>query len=248
MTEEYRIDDLARAAGTTTRNIRGYQERGLLPRPQRRGRIALYTERHLRVARAITQLLERGFTAKHIASFFAGIRSGADLAEILDLTDLIDERWAPQERNTTVSRADLEGLLGQVSDSDVQAMLDLGVLASTADSTALEVTDSDLLDGFAELISKGVDLSSLIATYAGVREHLREAAGLLMKTASDQVAKHHGPGWIPTTVDETRWAAGFVGTMRKVGTRMAHEELDRSLDSALSSELREYQSASEKQP
>ena len=30
---EYRIDDLARAAGTTARNVRAYQERGLLPPP-----------------------------------------------------------------------------------------------------------------------------------------------------------------------------------------------------------------------
>ena len=28
---EYRIDDLARAAGTTVRNVRAYQDRGLLP-------------------------------------------------------------------------------------------------------------------------------------------------------------------------------------------------------------------------
>ena len=41
---EYRIDDLAREAGTTTRNIRGYQDRGLIPRPIRRGRIAVYIE------------------------------------------------------------------------------------------------------------------------------------------------------------------------------------------------------------
>ena len=46
-TNEYRIDDLARVAGTTTRNVRGYQDRGLLPRPVRRGRIAIYTDLHL---------------------------------------------------------------------------------------------------------------------------------------------------------------------------------------------------------
>ena len=32
---EYRIDDLARLAGTTTRNIRVYRDRGLLPPPLR---------------------------------------------------------------------------------------------------------------------------------------------------------------------------------------------------------------------
>ena len=59
---EYRIDDLARASGTTTRNIRGYQERGLLPRPLRRGRTAIYNDWHLRQLRAINRLLSEAFT------------------------------------------------------------------------------------------------------------------------------------------------------------------------------------------
>lgn len=31
---EYRIDELARLAGSTVRNIRAYQDRGLLPPPR----------------------------------------------------------------------------------------------------------------------------------------------------------------------------------------------------------------------
>ncbi|MGH3967103.1 MAG: MerR family transcriptional regulator, partial [Mycobacterium sp.] len=44
---EYRIEDLARLAGTTTRNIRVYRDRGLLHRPLRVGRVALYNDTHL---------------------------------------------------------------------------------------------------------------------------------------------------------------------------------------------------------
>ncbi|MFB9386717.1 MerR family transcriptional regulator [Pseudonocardia petroleophila] len=36
---EYRIDELAHTAGTTVRNIRAYQDRGLLPPPRRVGRV-----------------------------------------------------------------------------------------------------------------------------------------------------------------------------------------------------------------
>ena len=35
---EYTIDQLARAARTTVRNVRAYQDRGLIPPPERRGR------------------------------------------------------------------------------------------------------------------------------------------------------------------------------------------------------------------
>ena len=41
---EYRIDDLARAAGTTVRNVRVYQDRDLLPPPRRQGRRAIYSD------------------------------------------------------------------------------------------------------------------------------------------------------------------------------------------------------------
>ena len=34
---EYTIDELAREAGATVRNIRAYQERGILPPPRRQG-------------------------------------------------------------------------------------------------------------------------------------------------------------------------------------------------------------------
>ena len=44
---EYRIDDLARAAGTSVRNVRYYQDGGMLPPPRRQGRVALYSEAHL---------------------------------------------------------------------------------------------------------------------------------------------------------------------------------------------------------
>ena len=41
---EYRIDDLAREAGTTVRNVRVYQDRGLLPPPRREGRAGIYSD------------------------------------------------------------------------------------------------------------------------------------------------------------------------------------------------------------
>ena len=44
VSEELRIDDLARAAGATVRNVRAYQDRGLLDPPRREGRVALYNQ------------------------------------------------------------------------------------------------------------------------------------------------------------------------------------------------------------
>jgi DNA-binding transcriptional MerR regulator len=62
---EYRIDDLARAAGTTARRVRANQERGLLPPPEKRGRVGYYNDSQLVRLKLIDSLLSRGFTSAH---------------------------------------------------------------------------------------------------------------------------------------------------------------------------------------
>lgn len=82
---EYRLDELSRISGVSTRNIRAYRERGLLDAPRRVGRSAYYDDYHLSQLRTINQLLRRGFNSAHIAEFFASMRQGADLADILGI-------------------------------------------------------------------------------------------------------------------------------------------------------------------
>ena len=82
---EYRLDELARISGVSARNIRAYRERGLLDPPRRVGRSAFYDDYHLSQLRTINQLLRRGFNSAHIAEFFASMRQGADLADILGI-------------------------------------------------------------------------------------------------------------------------------------------------------------------
>jgi DNA-binding transcriptional MerR regulator len=80
---EYRIDDLARAAGTTVRNIRAYRDRGLVPPPRRHGRIALYDETHVDRLRLIGALLHRGYTLANIAELIEAWEGGRDVGELL---------------------------------------------------------------------------------------------------------------------------------------------------------------------
>lgn len=82
---EYRLDDLARISGISARNIRAYRERGLLDPPRRVGRSAYYGEAHLAQLAAVSQLLGKGFSSAHIAEFFAGLRGGRSLADVLGI-------------------------------------------------------------------------------------------------------------------------------------------------------------------
>ncbi|AUH68448.1 MULTISPECIES: MerR family transcriptional regulator [Gordonia] len=237
---EYRIDDLARISGVTTRNIRGYQEHGLLPRPVRRGRVAIYTEKHLSRLRAIDKLLRNGFTLKHIATFLTNPR--ALVGEALELTEILDEPWASTER-TVFDRPALERLFGTVDDADVQALLGAGLLEETADGAAYETGDPRSLRNLARLVEQGMRLTVLADVHRRFAEKVAEAAEILMVSAREEVDRRRGPGWVPADQDEASWAASLLGTMRAVGTQNAHATLDRCLDGALDHELRVHQHA-----
>ena len=58
------IDELARAAGTTTRQVRALQTQGLLPHPDLVGRTGYYDADHLDRLRAILRLQADGLLAR----------------------------------------------------------------------------------------------------------------------------------------------------------------------------------------
>ena len=76
-----RIDELARLAGATVRNIRVYQDRGLLAPPRRDGRVGIYTDAHLARLRLIGQLYKRGYSAVCSRARGQGLALGTQCAQ-----------------------------------------------------------------------------------------------------------------------------------------------------------------------
>jgi DNA-binding transcriptional MerR regulator len=79
------VDQLARVAGTTTRNVRAFQTLGLLPRPVLQGRTGLYRPDHLDRLRAILRLQRAGFSLSAMGTLFAAWEQDLTLAEVLGL-------------------------------------------------------------------------------------------------------------------------------------------------------------------
>lgn len=63
----YKLDELARAAGTSARTVRYYVQRGLLPAPAFRGKDTAYGHEHLVRLRAIRRLQDAFFPLDAIA-------------------------------------------------------------------------------------------------------------------------------------------------------------------------------------
>ncbi|WP_018178069.1 MerR family transcriptional regulator [Jongsikchunia kroppenstedtii] len=235
---EYRIDDLAREAGTTTRNVRGYQERGLLPKPQRRGRVAIYTDNHLAILRAINKLLSRGFTAKHITEFFSGLQRGDDLAQVLDIPEIIAMPWA-NTRTASLSTSELARLLGTDDPELFDRLAALGTLRPIAPGQ-FELLDADLLKTYGRLIRRGVRWQLLIEAYDDFQTRLDDAARVLTGAARSHFAAEHGDGWAPKTAEDKAAAAELLTLMRKAGGQAAHHGVDRAMDRATESEVASY--------
>src|SRR3954454_17004666 len=114
---EYRIEELARLAGTTTRNIRVYRDRGLLPPPLRVGRIALFNDTHLTRLRLITSMLDRGYNISHVREMLSAWEEGKDLGDVLGLETAIAGTWT-REKSQTMPVAEARQLLGDTDAFD----------------------------------------------------------------------------------------------------------------------------------
>ena len=83
---EYRIEQLAQAAGVAVDTIRFYQGKGLLSAPRRQGRVTWYGEEHLERLSRIRSLQQRGFTLTVIRRFLEGELESSDEALVEAVT------------------------------------------------------------------------------------------------------------------------------------------------------------------
>jgi DNA-binding transcriptional MerR regulator len=81
----FTVDELARAAGTTTRQVRALQTQGLLPHPDLVGRTGYYDAGHLERLRAILRLQAEGFSLAALGVLLAAWEAGTSLTQVLGL-------------------------------------------------------------------------------------------------------------------------------------------------------------------
>jgi DNA-binding transcriptional MerR regulator len=164
-TEEYRIDELAQLAGTTVRNIRAYQDRGLLPPPRRVGRVGLYSTAHLARLRLIGQLLARGYSLANIAELLAAWEGGQELADLLGLEAALTEPWSEQVP-TVFSLEQLAALFGVEASGALApgTVLDLALADGFVrrEGDGFVVDSPRLLRVGTELVAAGIPVAAVL--------------------------------------------------------------------------------------
>ncbi|MEV7612062.1 MerR family transcriptional regulator [Streptomyces sp. NPDC089799] len=156
----YRREDVARAAGVKVRNLRYYQERGLLPPPRREGRIAWYSEEHLVRLRLIDGLLGRGYTVNGIAELLEAWEQGGGIARLLGLEREMTRDWVHEEP-VTMSLAELRELFGPAAGPEhTRRAAELEYVR--IDGDAVTFPSRRLLDATAALVRQGVPLTEIL--------------------------------------------------------------------------------------
>ena len=185
---EYRIEDLARLAGTTTRNIRVYRDRGLLPPPLRVGRIALYNDTHLTRLRLITSMLDRGYNIAHVREMLSAWEEGKDLGDVLGLETAIIGTWTT-EKSKTMPLAEAQRLINDTKAFDRL----VGLQVIHLDGGQATITRPKLVEAFNEIRGYGMEMDKLIDLHEHIVPLIDQISEMLVRAGAEHVADRIKP-------------------------------------------------------
>lgn len=171
--EQFTIDELAARTGLTVRTVRFYATEGLLPPPERRGRLAYYDARHRMRLDLIRTLQEHGYTLAAVERVLERIPADADPAQYA-VQSAVLAPWLT-EQTEELDRAALERRAGgPITDDQVAYLLETG---------ALELVGADryrvsaaMLGHAVELLRLPVPVSVLQESAAIISEHATAVA------------------------------------------------------------------------
>ncbi len=164
---EYRVEQLAQAAGLRVDTLRFYQAKGLLPPPERRGRVAVYGDAHLERLRRLRELQREGFSLAQIARILE--REEADDQALA--TALARERVGER----TLTRAQLASESG-VPEALLRSLESAGLIEPVRVDGEERFSESELemMRAAMLLLENGFPLQSLLPHAVAHAEHVKQ--------------------------------------------------------------------------
>lgn len=194
------IDALAQVSGVTTRNIRAYQTRGLLPPPRMEGRVGYYDEVHLARLRYVASLQERGFSLAAIQCLLEAWEQGRGLTEVLGFEEALNAPWS-DDKPERISIARLLEMFPEAVDdpSLLTRAVDLGLLAPVGDGEGdeLEAPSPRLVQVGAELVAAGIPLAAALDEYERLSADAARIAERFVRLFEDNVWEPYVAAGLP---------------------------------------------------
>lgn len=181
------IDELSALSRVPSRTIRFYQSKGVLPAPEKRGRVAYYRAEHQERLELIAKLQDRGLRIDAIRALLARIDRGeVDVGEWLGLEAQLSASWV-NDQPRTMTESELLALAGRPRAGLLADLLRLEAVKRQGD--VLLVRSPGLLSIALKLEAMGVDLQASLAGEAILRKHLARVAKELAELFFDQAQR-----------------------------------------------------------
>ncbi|HVB26528.1 MAG TPA: MerR family transcriptional regulator [Mycobacteriales bacterium] len=226
---DYRVDELARAAGMTVRNLRAYQDRGLLPPPRLAGRVGLYSEAHLARLRLIGHLLEQGQSLNMIAKLIESWQSGRDLADVLGVEEALIGSWS-DEQASSVGVEDLAALFGPDAATALPRAVAAGILVP--EEGKFRVPSPRLLHAGAELVRAGLPLGTVLELMDSLAADMAVVARRLVDAVGDHVLGEP-PELLGGAEDGLRDLSALIRRLRPLAGMAVQAQLARAMQAAV---------------
>ncbi|KVD47231.1 MerR family transcriptional regulator [Burkholderia sp. MSMB1072] len=229
---EYTVDELARVSDTTVRNVRAYQDRGLLAPPEKRGRVGIYDDTHVARLKLINHLLARGYTLSNIQDLIKAIDEGHDLRSILGLENAIGGRWS-HELPKTYSLAALAQMFGPQATTQLSRVTELGLLERRGLSFVAK--SPALLEAAAAMTKEGIPPRELLDVISLARPHFDAIARLLVDLVVKRLDRYDA-GTLPPATDVPA-LVDAIWRLRPLAAVFVEAETNRALETAASAYL-----------
>ena len=166
------IDELSHHTGVSSRNIRYYQTRGLLPPPTVQGRVGYYDQRHADRLRLVQDLQSEGLNLQAIGWLLGGA-AAVDSEEVRRLKRAVLDGWATEEPlDVPVEEVVAEVGDAGASSASAKRATALGLTAPTDDADVVRVLLPSVLAAGRELHAMGVPADRALNVLEVLREHV----------------------------------------------------------------------------
>lgn len=230
---EYTIDDLARAAQTTVRNVRAYQDRGLIPPPERRGRTGYYNGGHLSRLRMISQMVNRGYTLASIGELIAAWEQGQDIAQLIGLETAVSSPWTDETPTYYTLPALIKLYGGKFDPRWLAKATELGVLRP--EGSRFYAPSPRMIQAGAELVRSGIPLDEMLDVVKSLRSNVERAAEDMVRLVEHHVFDRYGPGLPP--MSEVPKLGELIWRLRPLVENAVHAEVARAMEQAATRHL-----------
>jgi hypothetical protein len=182
------IDELAHRTGLTTRNIRAYQSRGLLPPPEVRGRTGYYAQEHVSRLELIREMQADGFNLTAIKRLIDG--AGGEWEDMLGFKRAALSGWESEdpEVTTLAEFAERFGVTVEDDPRPLQRAIELGVVVPLG-GDRLELPSPALIKAGEEVVAAGVPLSAVNDVLAKIMRHTDAVARAFTQLFLDNVLR-----------------------------------------------------------